>query len=54
MHLRRRQSGGSDSEIVHYGKGNPGAIAAMLQMAGSPKYITGHMSSFLLFTSTSG
>jgi GTPase SAR1 family protein len=27
-------------KIVHYGKGNPGAIIAMLQMAVSPKYIT--------------
>ncbi len=28
-------------KIVHYSKGNPGAILAMLQMAASPKYVTG-------------
>lgn len=26
-------------KIVHYSKGNPGAIVAMLQMAASPKYV---------------
>lgn len=26
-------------KIVHFSKGNPGAIVAMLQMAGSPKYV---------------
>ena len=28
-------------KIVHYSKGNPGAILAMIEMAGSPKYVTG-------------
>jgi hypothetical protein len=28
-------------KIVHYSKGNPGAILAMLEMAASPKYVTG-------------
>ncbi len=28
-------------KIVHYSKGNPGAILAMIEMAASPKYITG-------------
>jgi DNA polymerase III delta prime subunit len=28
-------------KIVQYSKGNPGAIVAMLQMAASPKYVTG-------------
>jgi DNA polymerase III delta prime subunit len=27
-------------KIVHYSKGNPGAILAMLQMAASPKYVS--------------
>jgi DNA polymerase III delta prime subunit len=28
-------------KFVHYSKGNPGAILAMLEMAASPKYVTG-------------
>ncbi len=28
-------------KIVHYSKGNPGAIRAMIEMAASPKYVTG-------------
>ncbi|MGB9232981.1 MAG: ATP-binding protein [Terriglobales bacterium] len=41
MHLDAANREEAIQKIVHYGKGNPGAIAAMLQMAGSPKYITG-------------
>jgi hypothetical protein len=28
-------------KIVHYSQGNPGAILAMIEMAASPKYVTG-------------
>ncbi len=40
MHLNAANRDEAIQRIVHYSKGNPGAIIAMLQMAASPKYVT--------------
>ncbi len=40
MHLNAANRDEAIQKIVHYSKGNPGAIIAMLQMAASPKYVT--------------
>jgi hypothetical protein len=40
MHLSAANRDEAIEKIVHYSKGNPGAILAMLQMAASPKYVT--------------
>jgi len=40
MHLNAANRDEAIQKIVHYSKGNPGAIVAMLQMAASPKYIS--------------
>jgi DNA polymerase III delta prime subunit len=40
MHLNAANRDEVIQRIVHYSKGNPGAIIAMLHMAASPKYIT--------------
>jgi DNA polymerase III delta prime subunit len=40
MHLNAANRDEAIQKIVHYSKGNPGAIVAMFQMAASPKYIT--------------
>jgi AAA ATPase domain len=36
-------------KVVHYSKGNPGAIVALLQMAVSPKYRSPHLKFFPLY-----
>ena len=41
MHLNAANQDEAIQKIVHYSKGSPGAIVAMLQMAASPKYVTG-------------
>ncbi|MGD0793403.1 MAG: AAA family ATPase [Terriglobales bacterium] len=40
MHLNAANQDEAIQKIVHYSKGSPGAIIAMLQMAASPKYVT--------------
>ncbi len=40
MHLNAVNRDEAIQKIVHYSKGSPGAIIAMLQMAASPKYVT--------------
>lgn len=40
MHLSAANRDEAIQKIVHYSKGSPGAIIAMLQMAASPKYVT--------------
>lgn len=40
MHLNAANRDEAIQKIVHYSKGSPGAIIAMLQMAASPKYVT--------------
>ncbi len=40
MHLNATNRDEAIQKIVHYSKGSPGAILAMLQMAASPKYVT--------------
>ena len=40
IHLNAANRDEAIQKIVHYSKGNPGAIVAMLQMAASPKYVT--------------
>jgi len=40
MHLSATNRDEAIQKIVHYSKGSPGAIIAMLQMAASPKYVT--------------
>jgi len=40
MHLNAANRDEAIQKIVHYSKGNPGAIIAMLHMAASPKYVT--------------
>ncbi len=40
MHLNAANRDDAIQKIVHYSKGSPGAIIAMLQMATSPKYVT--------------
>jgi DNA polymerase III delta prime subunit len=41
LHLSAANQDEAIQKIVHYSKGNPGAIVAMLHMAASPKYVTG-------------
>ncbi|MBZ5613087.1 MAG: ATP-binding protein [Acidobacteriia bacterium] len=41
VHLSAANRDEAIQKIVHYSKGNPGAIVAMLHMAASPKYVTG-------------
>jgi DNA polymerase III delta prime subunit len=40
MHLNAANRDEAIQQIVHYSKGSPGAIIAMLRMAASPKYVT--------------
>ena len=40
MHLSAANRDEAIQKIVHYSKGNPGAILAMLHMAASPRYVT--------------
>ncbi|MGO9403246.1 MAG: AAA family ATPase [Terriglobales bacterium] len=40
MHLKAANQDEAIQKIVHYSKGSPGAIIAMLHMAASPKYVT--------------
>ncbi len=40
MHLNAANRDEAIQQIVHYSKGSPGAIIAMLHMAASPKYVT--------------
>jgi DNA polymerase III delta prime subunit len=40
MHLNAANQDEAIQQIVHYSKGSPGAIIAMLHMAASPKYVT--------------
>jgi len=40
MHLNAANRDEAIQKIVHYSKGSPGAIIAMLHMAASPKYVT--------------
>jgi hypothetical protein len=50
MHLNAANQDEAIQKIVHYSKGNPGAILAMLEMAASPKYVTGqHVKLSLLY-----
>ena len=39
MHLNAANRDEAIQKIVHYSKGSPGAIVAMLQMAANPKYV---------------
>jgi hypothetical protein len=39
MHLNAANRAEAIQKIVHYSKGSPGAIVAMLQMAANPKYV---------------
>jgi hypothetical protein len=39
MHLSAANRDEAIQKIVHYSKGSPGAIVAMLQMAANPKYV---------------
>jgi DNA polymerase III delta prime subunit len=42
MHLNSANRDQAIQKIVHYSKGNPGAIVAMLHMAANPKHVTEH------------